>query len=416
MDSLSNNTKYQVVIAGGGMVGVTLALAFAKYLPHWRIAVVDRFMPRTDNDSSLVSSTSFDGRSTVLSEGSRRILSALDVWEDVEPYAAPITHIHVSERKAFGSVLLSAEERGWSAMGYVIENVQFGRSLFRALQKQASIDFIGAANVVAIKYFAEHSEVVVEKNHAQTQLTAELVIVADGVGSSLRESLGITAQTHDYSQVGLIANVGFSKPHEGYAYERFTDWGPMALLPLLNAQNMNRAALIWTMDKARADEFMTVSDEVFLSTLQQRFGYRQGRFLKVGERHRYALRLEFSDEQVRHRLVILGNAAHTLHPVAGQGFNLSLRDVMTLVDTLADAQNGGRDIGDLSVLEKYLQRRRADQQNTINFSHHLTSLFAKDNVFFEKGRRLGLIGLDNCSGLKSIFTDYAAGTGAMDRL
>jgi ubiquinone biosynthesis UbiH/UbiF/VisC/COQ6 family hydroxylase len=329
-------------------------------------------------------------------------------------YSTAIREIHVSQRGEFGTVHLSAQEHGWEAMGYVVENAELGKTLFAALRNYPAIEFIGGANVAAIKPAAESNDVVVEKNKQLTTLSAKLVVIADGANSALCQSLGIAAQRHDYAQCGLIANVAFSKPHNGCAYERFTDWGPMALLPLAEQQGMHRAALIWTFDHERGEQLKAVEEKQFLAVLQQRFGYRQGRFLRVGERHIYPLLLNAATEQVRQRLVVLGNAAHTLHPVAGQGFNLSLRDVASLADTLSEAREKNQSPFELSVLQGYLRRRHFDQQNTIGFSHQLTRIFSSDNSLVQCGRRFGLLALDSLPAMKSLFTDYAAGTAAWD--
>jgi 2-octaprenyl-6-methoxyphenol hydroxylase len=427
VNAITEEAAFDIVIAGGGMVGASLAIALARALPALNIAVVDRFPSRVDQATQTntirKTSTSFDGRSTVLSEGSRRIFTELNLWPVLEPYSTAITNIHVSERGSFGTAHLSAQEHGWSAMGFVVDNAQLGKTLLTALHDYKNIQLINPATVTQLQLLASGCELTLEiqENTEQKKIHAALAIIADGADSQLRQSLGIGATQYDYQQYGLIANVSFSKPHNGFAYERFTDWGPMALLPLAassntDQQNLHRAALIWTMDADRIEQLKNCSEQEFLSLLQQRFGYRQGRLLKVGQRHTYPLVLNSAAEQVRQHIVILGNAAHTLHPVAGQGFNLSLRDVASLVRVLVEANNTNEALGDIAVLQRYMQRRQTDQNNTIEFSHRLNQLFANQHSIVKHGRSLGLMALDGLPILKSVFTDYSAGTAAWERL
>jgi 2-octaprenyl-6-methoxyphenol hydroxylase len=434
VDAMTEKTAFDIVIAGGGMVGASLAIALARALPALKIAIVDRFPSRVDQATQThtirQASTSFDGRSTVLSEGSRRIFAELNLWSALESHSTAITNIHVSERGSFGTAHLSAQEHGWSAMGFVVDNAQLGKILLNALHDYKNIQLINPATVTQLRLLATGCELTLEMQaSAEPQLTQEqqkkihtaLAIVADGADSQLRQSLGIGATQYDYQQYGLIANVSFSKAHNGCAYERFTDWGPMALLPLAasstaDQQQLHRAALIWTMDANRIEQLKNCSEQEFLSVLQQRFGYRQGRFLKVGQRHTYPLVLNSAAEQVRQHIVILGNAAHTLHPVAGQGFNLSLRDVASLARVLLEANNNNEALGDIAVLQRYMQRRQTDQNNTIEFSHRLNQLFSNQYSIVKHGRSLGLLALDGLPILKSVFTDYSAGTAAWERL
>jgi ubiquinone biosynthesis UbiH/UbiF/VisC/COQ6 family hydroxylase len=222
--------------------------------------------------------------------------------------------------------------------------------------------------------------------------------------------LGIHIESTDYAHTAIIANITTSEPHHGKAYERFTDNGPMALLPMLSIEkNQYRSALIWTMPHAEAVELMSVSDDVFLQKLQMRFGYRQGQFTAVGQRHAYPLMLSVATEQVRQHIAVLGNAAHSLHPVAGQGFNLALRDVNALCKVLNEAYELSLSIGELEQLQKYFSAQKNDQQLTTLFSDVLPQLFSRPQRVIKMGRGFGLVSLEVLPHLKSSFVRFATG-------
>jgi 2-octaprenyl-6-methoxyphenol hydroxylase len=235
-----------------------------------------------------------------------------------------------------------------------------------------------------------------------------LLVVADGLGSSTALKLGITPNSSAYGQMGIIANITLEKPHGGIAYERFTDQGPMALLPLTDFQGQPRSALVLTQPNDQAVTLLVADDAIFLQTLQDRFGYRLGRFEQVGERTSYPLTLTTSSEQVRSHLVVIGNAAHSLHPVAGQGFNLSLRDAATLANRL-QSELGGPDVGALKTLQSYQQQQAIDQNNTILFSDSLPKLFGQASSAVALGRNCGLLALDLLPGLRGRFARFGMG-------
>jgi ubiquinone biosynthesis UbiH/UbiF/VisC/COQ6 family hydroxylase len=264
--------------------------------------------------------------------------------------------------------------------------------------------------VTAVNCQQQGVAVCIEQEGASQQLTSQLLVVADGANSTIRQKLGIRAHKQDYEQTAIIANVSFSDAHNNTAYERFTDWGPMALLPLTDdEQGQARAALVWTMSEEQATHWCDVPEEEFLEQLQQRFGHRQGQFIRVGERHRYPLNLIEAAEQVRTSVVVMGNAAHSLHPVAGQGFNLALRDCARLTEVLIAALSRGEAINQLSLLKHYAERQRRDQFQTIRFSDQLTKLFTRYQSAFSVVRNLGVSGLDVLPVVKKKFVKATAG-------
>lgn len=400
-----------IVIAGGGMVGVSLALQLAAVLPPGTgICLVEGVpLPAPLAGEPPDYHPSFDARSTALSYSSRLIYERIGVWEDLREWLCPIDTIHVSSKGHFGSTLLRASDYGWEALGYVVENAWLGSALIQALYRQGRVELRCPARVVAAHPRGSGVQLRLEGKQPG-EIEAALLVVADGAASGLRQQLGVAVVEKPYHQHALIANLATAEPHNGRAFERFTDQGPVALLPLPPAPGgENRSALVWTLPSKQAEHFGNCTDEVFLPALQERFGYRLGRMRKVGERHSYPLALVQSTEQVRQGIVVMGNAAHALHPVAGQGYNLALRDVAVLAAVLLQGNEAGHPPGDLDTLQCYQQRQRADQERTIEFSHHLPALFMHPDPVLAVARDIGLAGLDVLSPLKREFVRYAAG-------
>ncbi|MEH6590338.1 MAG: 2-octaprenyl-6-methoxyphenyl hydroxylase [Halioglobus sp.] len=410
------NEHADVVIAGGGMVGVSLALQLGALLPQERrIVLVEGFpFPKPTEDGVAQYHPSFDARSTALSISSRLVYEELGVWSDLERWLCPIETIHVSNRGRFGSTLMSAPDYGWPALGYVVENAWLGNTLIQALYRQNRVEVISPAKVVAAHPGSEGVTVSLQ-GAAIDCIKTDLLLVADGANSGLREQLGVAVAEKSYRQHALIANVAFAEPHKGCAYERFTDQGPIALLPLSGTTDEeHRAGLVWTLPAEQAEQLRGAPPEEFLSALQQSFGYRLGRFVQVGERHCYPLSLVQSAEQVRQGVVIMGNAAHALHPVAGQGYNLALRDAAVLTRILADAAAEGRSLGDLTVLQQYYNQQKVDQMRTVSFSDKLPALFMQSDPVLGLARDMALAGLDLLPGVKREFVRHAAGVAAIN--
>ncbi len=404
-----------IVIAGGGMVGVSLALQLAQVLPEQvTICLVEGFpFPEPVADGPPQYHPSFDARSTALSYSSQLIFEKMGVWEGLKQWLCSIESIHVSNSGRFGSTLMRTEDYGWPALGYVVENAWMGNALIQALYRQGKAEVRSSTQVVDAA--PNESGVTLQlTGEGSGTLDAALLLVADGASSGLREKLGVGVQEKPYRQHALVTNVAFAKAHEGCAYERFTRHGPLALLPLLPVQEGgNRSALVWTVSLQESEELMAASDEDFLRALQERFGYRLGRMQHVGERYSYPLSLVQASEQVRQGIVVMGNAAHALHPVAGQGFNLALRDVAELANTLAEGVEQGLSVGDLSLLQRYERNQRVDQERTIEFSDRLPSLFMQTDPVLGLARDLALSGLDILPPLKRDFVRYAAGVADM---
>lgn len=401
--------SFDIVIAGGGMVGVSLALQLGAVLPSEKsILLVEGFpIPPPTPGQTPDYHPAFDARSTALSYSSRLIYEQMNVWDDLCQWLCAIESIHVSSRGRFGSTLLRASEYNWPALGYVVENSWLGNTLIQQLHQRGRVQIRSPAKVVSASAQGAGVRLELEDGHP---ISAGLLLVADGASSGLRDHLGVGVSEKPYQQHALVANVTFAESHGGCAYERFTDEGPLALLPLLPAPGgEQRGALVWTLPPESARHLCDCPPAEFLQTLQQRFGYRLGRLLQVGERHEYPLSLVESSEQVRQGVVVMGNAAHALHPVAGQGFNLALRDVAELGRVLAQGVAAGVPVGDLALLQRYQQRQEPDQQRTIAFSDRVPALFMHADPLLGMGRDLALAGLDFLPGLKREFVRHAAG-------
>lgn len=399
-----------LVIIGGGMVGISLALLLAQRLPSLQVTLLESVRLPAATPGQLPSYTpSFDARNTALSRRTVQAFSDLGLWSRLQPHATPIHRIHVSDRGHFGFARLDAAEEQVESFGQVIENAWLGMVLLAALRECPSVTLRDGVEVTGLRTDADCASVTLADGET---LSAPLVVAADGTQSRSRDWLGLAASWRDYGQTALVTTVATSLPHEQQAYERFTSDGPMALLPLPDEPGQRaggRRSLVWALHTAEAERVAALDDTAFIAELQQAFGRRAGRFTRVGRRHSYPLQLMVAAQQAVPRALILGNAAHSLHPVAGQGFNLCLRDVLVLVDRLADAVAQGGDLGDMDRLRAYEQARRQDQQQIIRFSDTLVRGFSHPNPLLALARNVGLLGFDLMPGAKPALARYAMG-------
>lgn len=393
-----------VAIVGGGMVGASLALALAA-LPL-DVVVVEAVEPEDGSQPS------FDSRTIALSNGTRRIFGGLGVWDEIAREAAPIRKIHISDRGRFGSALIDAADQGVAALGYVAENRVIGRALWRRLRTAPRTHLIAPARVTAVSPAEARIRLAVEGPTGSCALSARLVVAADGADSLVRRAVGVGAERWDYGQTAIISLVTPERFHEHVAYERFTPTGPLAVLPAPDG----RVVVVWTLAPADAARVAALGDAPFLSELQDRFGWRLGRLVAVGPRHAYPLALTQAEAQSAPRTAIIGNAAQGLHPIAGQGFNLGLRDAATLAEVLADA-GAAADPGAAAVLERYCAWRRTDRRALIAFTDGLVRLFASPFAPVRAARGLGLVLFDLSPTAKSALSRLSLGfAGRLPRL
>jgi len=306
-------------------------------------------------------------------------------------------------------VRMSSDEQGVDALGHVVENRLLGTMFNSTLAAASSLELVSETRVTDIQPGPDGMTVTLASVDDTATLTTPLVVLAEGGRSGLCEKLGIYRRREDYGQEAVIANVAFEKYHANVAYERFTPNGPLALLPLPDIDGEHRAALVWTQPAMAARDILGLSDAEFLSRLRLEFGSRLGEFIRVGQRHAYPLSLVQADEQARPGLVLLGNVAHSLHPVAGQGFNLAFRDTMRLANCLVEAAASGESPGDFRRLQHYCDLATRDQDRTTDFSHYMTRLFSTDNVAAVWARKFGLFSIDLVLPLRRAFAGRAMG-------
>ena len=401
---------FDMVIVGGGMVGISLALILAAQR-DWKILLVEAQSMKLGSASNH--SASFDDRSTALSWTSRNIYQSIGIWDQLSKHLTDIRQIHVSDRGHGGLTRMSATEAGVDALGYVVENHWLGSVLIDRLAQQ-SIDVLANTHISSVRPLRDGIEISLKGVEAlggkeSSVIHSDLLVIADGSNSKTAEKLGIHSKSSSYRQTAIIANIQLEKKHQNVAYERFTDQGPMALLPLSDFKGQHRSALVWVQPEDQAEQLIKAEDTAFLDTLQQRFGHRLGRFKQVGNRLDYPLALTLATEQVRRNVVVVGNAAHSLHPVAGQGFNLSLRDVAALAARLNIARAQQKDIGALEVLQDYQQQQLVDQRNTLIFSDSLAKFFSGTSSISAVTRNSGLLALDLVPQLRHGFAKFGMG-------
>jgi 2-octaprenyl-6-methoxyphenol hydroxylase len=373
--------RYDVIVIGGGLVGASLACALAPL--NLKVALVEAVAFRT------ASQPSYDDRTLALSASSCKILETIGVWPSLQDNATPIREIHVRELNRPGHVVMDPADLGLDRFGHVVEARAFGAAMAAALPELENLDLVCPAAVKALHVGADQAVVEYENDSGAAQLCGRLVVGADGAQSFVRDALGIATERHDYQQTAIICNVTPEQHHRGRAFECFTPSGPFAVMPHVNG----RCGLIWCAETGRADELLGLPEEEFLRLANARFGGHLGAFLKLGRRSSYPLRLVRALEDVRPRAVILGNAAHAIHPVGAQGFNLGLRDVAVLAEVLADAvrRNAVATIGDLEVLHRYSAWRAPDQRGTIAYSDGLARMFSNPSRVAAAARTAGLL-------------------------
>jgi 2-octaprenyl-6-methoxyphenol hydroxylase len=394
--------EVDVAIVGGGMVGASFALALRA--TGLRTLLIEGVPP----DSAA--QPSFDERTTALGNGSRQIFESLGVWQAMAAESAPIRAIHVSEAGRFGVARLDAHEQGVAAFGYVVPNRVIGRALWQALRESENLDLAVPAQLKGASVREDGVLLDIACEGGSERVHASVAVAADGAGSVLRASAGIEATIEDYDQVAIVVNAATERPHTGEAYERFTASGPLAVLPTVGGGY----TVVWAVRPPRAAELVAMNEEAFATELLTAFGWRAGRWTRIGRRNTYPLSLSRAQETVVGRVVLIGNAAQALHPVAGQGFNLGLRDAATLAEMFAGAS---ADPDFKELLERFAAWRAEDRQGVTRFTDGLVKLFGSDLPGLGLVRNFGLLLFDMSPAAKRALSRVSWGfAGRMPRL
>ncbi len=388
-------TEVDVAIVGGGMVGASLAAAL---IGSGVRALLIETVP-----FASAAQPSFDERTTALGNASRRIVAALGVWEAIAAAAGVIRSIHVSDAGRFGFARLEAREQGIEAFGYVVPNRVLGAALWERLARAPELTLRVPAQLTDLAIDAAGVRLALSApGNAPELFRARLVVAADGAHSQVRAAAGIGAEVEDYGQVALVANVATDQPHADRAFERFTPSGPLAVLPLAGGGR----AVIWACTPEHARRLLALEDAAYLAELQGAFGWRAGRFTRVGRRGAYPLQLTRAAAAVGTRTVLIGNAAQALHPVAGQGFNLGLRDAAMLAEVLAQAP---AQAGSAEQLQRFAAWRAQDRRGVVRFTDSLVKLFGDARPGVALLRNLGLLAFDLTPSAKRALARVSAG-------
>lgn len=418
--------NFDVVIAGGGMTGAMLAQVLLSQCPWLRLAIVEQTAETGSSGATAASSSatsvsapanSFDSRSIALAAGSVELLQQWGLWPELAAHACGIEHIQVSDRGHFGKTYLNAAEFNRQSLGQVLEIEWLGALLYPKLEKfraQGRLHWFRPDRIESLQTTTEQQILQLQSG---IELQCNLLIICEGGDSPTRQLAGMPLTQQPYRQSAVIANIGLAQAHQQIAFERFTEHGPIALLPLTR----QRYSLVWTLPPEQAQVMMQLPDEQFLQQLQQAFGYRAGVFQKVGQRQLYPLMLKYSVEPARHRVLLCGNSLHNLHPIAGQGFNLALRDIAAISGLIGAQLSATQlsatgstaetqvDVGRYAITRAYQQLRQPDVNQVIQFTDSLVRLFSNHSRLMALGRNLGLTALMSCPELKQTFARQSMG-------
>jgi 2-octaprenyl-6-methoxyphenol hydroxylase len=406
-------SRYDIAIAGAGTIGLALAYALADALgPEARIALIDRNaiggeLANTDNRRDI--------RSWAISAGSRRLLDVLGVWAELAAHAQPVTAVDITDSSlddAIRPVLVSYDNRleADEPATYILESERLNEALLRAAASRTAVTLLGGSPIAGFERGEHGCDIQLESG---AKLRAALLVAADGRASRLRDMAGIRIVGWSYPQIGIVATVRHDKPHNGRAVQHFLPAGPFAILPLTG----DRSCITWTEDAARGHDIVALDDAGFLAEVEKRFGYRLGRVELAGPRASWPLDMHLARALVADRFALAGDAAHGVHPIAGQGLNLGLRDVAALTEVVADAARLGLDVGSLTTLARYERWRRLDSALSAATFDALNGLFSNDFSVARTARDFGLGLVERMPALKQFFVAEAAGlTGDVPKL
>jgi 2-octaprenyl-6-methoxyphenol hydroxylase len=392
------HTTTEVIIAGGGLVGNALALALANAGIH---SVVIDPLPREAQLGGM-----FDGRTSAIALGSVRILDACGAWHYMAPYAQPILDIRVCDQNKPGFVHYKSADVGDEPFGYILENQQIRSGLYQAMESRSEITLRSPSKVVGFEAEPHRITALLDDG---ARVTAPLMLAADGRFSSLREKAGLESRVISYGQTAIVTVVEHSRPHGGLALESFFPAGPFAVLPLMG----NRSGIVWTEADDDAPHYLALPDGEFTAEIEQRMGGAEtslwGKISVTGKRFSYPLKLMHAQQFIAHRFALIGDAAHGIHPIAGQGVNLGYRDVAVLAELLAEQRKLGMDLGSEALLKRYQRWRKFDSVSMTASTDLLNRLFSNSNPLLGLARRAGLVAVEHMPPVKHFFMRHAMG-------
>lgn len=395
------NLDVDVLVIGGGLAGGTLSLALAQN--GFRVATVDK------EDMAGWDDRGFDGRASAIALSSQQVLAGVGIWDIICDETAPIQDIRVADGESPLFLHYCSEQLGDEPFGYMVENRSIRKGLIALVPKTKNLTYFAPNEVTSLD---RGPDGVVATLADGTTIAARLVVGCDGRGSQTREGAGIRLTKWDYKQAGIVCTVEHERPHNFCAQEHFLPSGPFAILPLPGTPEKPacRSSIVWT---ERADLWpimMDLDDDDFTEELALRFGDFLGDIEVVGPRFAYPLSLQYAETYLAERLVLVADAAHGMHPIAGQGLNMGLRDVAALAEVLVDARRTGQDIGAADVLDKYQQWRRFDNDLMLGVTDALVKLFSNDIEPLKLARDLGMAAVNQAPELKKFFMRHAMGT------
>ncbi|MBP6985437.1 MAG: 2-octaprenyl-6-methoxyphenyl hydroxylase [Alphaproteobacteria bacterium] len=383
-----------VIIIGGGPAGSTQACALAMH--GLKVIVIDHM------DPEITLQASFDGRTTAIAFGSSNIYRGIDLWPEFETFAEPILDIRISDDNSYKHMHYDHRELGHNPMGYILENLKMRQSLYNKARSFDNLEWIAPAKV--IRFEQHNSYVTIELDNGRI-LSAALLIAADGRNSQMRDMLKITTVKWSYHQKAIVCMIGHELPHQGVAHEHFLPTGPFAVLPMQG----NRSSVVWSIQEDLAPSLMALDDLSFAQAMQDKFGDSLGTLTLQSQKWCYPLGVQFATTYIDQRFAMIGDAAHVIHPIAGQGLNMGLRDVAALTECIVDAYRLGLDIGGHTPLERYQRWRRFDNISLIAVTDSLTRLFSNDIRPLKFIRDTGLGLMNNFTPAKKFLMKHAIG-------
>ncbi|MCF6299555.1 MAG: FAD-dependent oxidoreductase [Proteobacteria bacterium] len=389
--------QYDVVIIGGGLVGMAAALSLAKN--GFTIALIEANLPKKNTHSS------YDDRTLVVNPASVDFWQSIDTWESVAGHCSQINRVHVSNKNHFGTVVFDREELNVDFLAYVIEARELGLKLLDQLKAHRRIKFIAPADLSSFKLENNLVSIHYHQDDQENQIQAKLMIAADGAQSSIRQKLGLASTIKNYQKTAIVCNITPELNHNNCAYERLTQHGPVALLPFKD----RRCGFVWTVDATESANILSLSDEDFIKEAQQQFGYRLGVFKQAGKRSSYPLYQVSVPQQFKNQMLLMGNAAHSVSPISAQGLNLAVRGVARLSKTLQSCIENNIDIGSDQALLAYQNDSMNDQSTTLNYTDDLMTWFKIDQPIVNAFRSIGMCLIDNSQMAKEMLFNTAGG-------